>query len=75
MGQSFFNWDVDVEPLYFFSSNRIVDFMNTLGSSYSKPTTGQVDLVSGVIADMPCYPAPGSITWVEDTLVVKLSEK
>lgn len=75
MGQSFFNWDVDVEPLYFFSSNRIVDFMNTLGSSYSKPTTRQVDLVSGVIADMPCYPAPGSITWVEDTLVVKLSEK
>lgn len=75
MGQSFFNWDVDVEPLYFFSSNRIVDFMNTLGSSYSKPTAEQVDFASKVIAEMPCYPAPGSIMWVEDTLVVKLSEK
>jgi len=75
MGQSFFNWDVDTEPRYFYSSNRIVDFLNSLGASYSKPSEEQIELAAESVTDIPCYPSPGSIFWVKDALVVKLSEE
>lgn len=75
MGQSFFNWDVDAEPLYYYSSNRIVDFLNSLGSSYSKPSPSQISQAAEAIEAAPCYPSPGSILWAGDTVVVKLSEE
>lgn len=74
MGQSLFNWDVDVEPFSFYSSLRIIHFLNDLGASYQPPDCEQVDRVAGLMDNIPCYPAPGSILWVEDTVVVKLSE-
>lgn len=75
MGQSFFNWDVDAEPRYYYSSNRIVDFLNSLGSSYSKPDSSQISQAAEAIEAAPCYPSPGSILWAEDAVVVKLSEE
>jgi hypothetical protein len=74
MGQSFFNWDTDVEPFYYYSSFRIVDFLNTLGSSYRAPSAQEVQAAGLNISDVPCYPAKGSIVWVGDTVVVKLSD-
>lgn len=75
MGQSFFDWDVDAEPHYFYSSNRIVDFLNSLGSSYCKPIAEQITRAAEYMEDIPCYPSPGSIIWVDDMVVVKLSEQ
>jgi hypothetical protein len=75
MGQSFFNWDVDVEPLCFYSSLRMVCFLNTLGSSYQEPTAQQVTAAASYMSNVPCYPAEGSIVWVDDSVVVKLSDE
>ncbi len=75
MGQSFFSWDTDMEPRYFYSSNRIVDFMNSLGSSYAKPHPILIEKAAEAVEGIPCYPSPGSIFWTEEALVVKLSEK
>lgn len=75
MGQSVFNWDTDVEPLYFYSSNRIVDFLNALGSSYSKPDASQLADAAEVMEAVPCYPSPGSIFWVGDAVAVRLSDE
>lgn len=75
MGQSFFNWDTDVAPLYFYSSNRIINFLGSLGISYSAPSPAQIENAAQYVKDAPCYPSPGSIFWVDDTIVVKLSEK
>lgn len=75
MGQSFFNWDVDVEPYYYFSSNRLVDFMNSLGASYQKPSPELIEQAVESMDSLPSYPAEGSLFWLGDAVVVKLSDK
>ena len=75
MGQSFFDWDVDAEPHYYYSSNRIVDFLNSLGSSYLKPTAEQIEQAASLMDSVPGYPSPDSIIWSGDTVVIKLSEE
>lgn len=75
MGQSLFNWDTDVEPRYFFSSCRIVDFLDVLGSSYSQPGQDQIAEAAEAMEAAPCYPSPGSILWIGDAVAVKLSDE
>lgn len=74
MGQSFFAWDTDVEPLNFWSSGRIVDFMNCMGSNYQAPTQKEAADATARAANMPSYPEEGSIIMQNDMVIVKLSE-
>lgn len=75
MGQSLFAWDTDAEPVYYWSSGRIVGFLHTVGARYAKPEAAQVQAAVDKGAQMPVYPARGSIAWCGETLVVKLSEE
>lgn len=75
MGQSFFAWDTYVEPLNYWSTGRIIGFMNCLGCHYQKPTAEEVAASVPMAADMPCYPEEGSIAAAGEILVIKLGEE
>lgn len=75
MGHSLFEWDTQAEPLYFHSTRRILGFMHCMGIGYKMPNEEQTRQAAQCAAQMPCYPAEGSIAWCGETLVVKLSEE
>lgn len=74
MGQSFFAWDTDVEPVNCWSSHRIVGFMNCMGSHFQAPTQEEATNATALAATMTCYPREGSIIVKENFVIVKLSE-
>lgn len=51
-------------------------FMDILGTTFGHATQEQKDSLteSGVLDEMPCYPAQGSVQMYEDIVVVKLSD-
>ncbi len=75
MGRSFFAWDSDVEPFWFWSTGRIVGFLRSLGAKYEIPTSQQVQEATVLGKYMNTYPKTGSIKWCGDAVVVKLSEE
>lgn len=74
MGHSLFAWDTQAEPVYFHSTRRILGFLHCMGIGYEMPDEKQVGQAALCAAQMPCYPAEGSIAWCGGSLVVKLSE-
>ena len=74
IGHSIFAWDTDVEPAYYYSSLRILGFMHCMGMRYDRLTADQAVKAAEAASDMSCYPKEGSIAWMEDTVVVKLSD-
>ncbi len=74
MGQSFFAWDTDAEPVNCWSSHRIVGFMNCMGSHYQAPTQEEATNATALAATMSCYPLEGSIVMNDNLVIVKLSE-
>lgn len=74
IGHSIFAWDTDVEPAYYHSSLRILGFMHCMGMRYDRLTADQAVKAAEAASDMSCYPKEGSIAWMGDTVVVKLSD-
>ena len=74
IGHSIFAWDTDVEPAYYYSSLRILGFMHCMGMRYDRLTVDQAVKAAEAASDMSCYPKEGSIAWMGDTVVVKLSD-
>ena len=72
IGSSFFEWDTNVAPVNYYSTKRILNFMHTLGYSYEQPSTSQVEAATAYSADMPVYPADGSIICCQDFIIVRL---
>ncbi len=72
---SVFDWDWILEPMYYASTVRAIDFMNAQGLHY-QPASEQLfyDFVPSVAADMPCFPAEGSVIEQDGVIVIKLSE-
>lgn len=73
IGRSYFNFDREVEPEYYWSTRRILGFLHTLGAEYDLiPEEWLEDAVSSS-SDMPNWPAQGSVEVREGVVIVKLS--
>lgn len=75
MGHSVFDWDTDAEPRYYYSTIRIADLLNGLGSSYQRPDFQALSDACDALPQAPCFPADGSIIRVGDAVAVHLSEE
>lgn len=65
---SFFSWD-NGNPY------RIVYYMNLLGYEHLTPATvAEREQLNDLYAKMPIWPAPGSIVWRGDTVMIRLGE-
>lgn len=74
MLMSAYEFDYVFEPIYFFSTYRILGYFRTLGFSYVEPTSGLMNEAYTDSADMPCWPLEGSVQEFNDYIIVKLSE-
>ena len=72
-GRSFFNYDRDVEPEYYWNTRRVVGFLHTLGADYEQVPEEQVWEAAVYSEDMPVWPAEGSVRAMEGMVIVKLS--
>lgn len=71
--QSAFEFDYLMEPQYFFSTYRILEFFKTLGYSYSMPSQEMTAQAYEYSKDMVCWPLPGAVMEFDDFILVKLS--
>ena len=74
IGLSFFDYDMVPEPHYYFSSSRIVSFMNAIGINLQCVPPEQIGAARQIAQGMPCWPQEGGIADAGDFIVVKLSE-
>lgn len=74
IGLSFFDYDMVPEPHYYFSSSRIVSFMNAIGINLQCAPPEQIGAARQIAQGMPCWPQEGGIADAGDFIVVKLSE-
>ncbi len=68
--------DSEVEPKYFFSTNRILGFCSFLGTDFNRPNVS--DYMGEAYesnSGMPSYPSDGYIKESENCIVVNLGEK
>ena len=74
IGYSLFDWDTEVEPRGYYSTRRIVGFMNTLGATYSYVPIQKVNEITAQCEDMSNWPMEGSVRRLDHVIVVKLSD-
>lgn len=63
-----------IEPHYFGSSTRIVQFMQSIGININVSPREHFTPARQLAQTMPCWPIEGSIQETDDFIVVKLSE-
>ncbi len=73
MGHSFFAYDVEVEPAFFWSTRRILGFMHTLGADYPQVEKERIPEAMEHSAYMPQWPAVGCVEQYEGMIIVKIS--
>lgn len=73
-GKSFFDHDVEVEPVYYWSTRRILGFMHTLGGDFNQIPMGWTQTAVADSMDMPSWPAEGSVAVEDGMVIIKLSE-
>lgn len=74
IGYSLFDWDTEVEPAGYYSTRRIVGFMNALGAKYSYLSIDEVNEIATQCKDMSSWPMEGSVRRLDQVIVVKLSD-
>lgn len=70
IGHSFFEWDATG---YAGSTNRIVNFCETLGYDMKAPSVEQAEAANQIAMEMPVWPASGSVRAAEGIIVIRLS--
>lgn len=73
IGRSFFDYDTLVEPMYYWSSRRIIGFLHTLGFDCRHASLEGTAAAVEYSAEMPSWPEEGSVQVYENMVVVKLS--
>lgn len=73
IGKSFFDYDAEVEPMYFWSTKRILGFLHTLGREYPQIGLEQMETAHIYSEDMPQWPAQGSVQVIDGMVIVKLN--
>lgn len=74
MGYSIFDWDATVEPIPFWSTRRVLGFLNVLGADYNMVSADRLEEALGYSANMPSWPAEDCVRIYNGMVVVKLSE-
>ena len=75
IGHSLFAWDTNVEPLGYYNSKRIIEFMGTMGVDFKWATQDETAAAYQYSRDIEaCWPAEGSVQLADEVIVVKLSE-
>lgn len=75
IGRSFFNYDREVEPVFYWSTRRALGFLHTLGADYPQVPKEWVAEAALYSADMPVFPAEGSVQIKGGMIIVKLSQE
>ena len=70
---SVYSLDIDPEPRYFYSSNRILGYFKTIGYEFTAPERDNMAEAYEVSNDMPSYPKDGCVLETDDIIVVKLN--
>ncbi len=74
IGLSMFSMSTEVEPHYFWSSDRALQMLKVLGFSFESASQEQMLEARKQAMIMPVWPAEGSIADAGDYIIVKLSE-
>lgn len=73
IGRSYFNYDREVEPEYYWSTRRILGFLHILGAEYEQVPEEWIEDAVADSRDMPVWPARDSVQVSEGVVIVKLS--
>ena len=73
IGLSLFNMTSEIEPHYYWSSDRALRVLQTLGFTGQSVNQEQMIEARKFAADMPSWPADGSVREFDDYIVVKLA--
>lgn len=73
-GKSFFDHDVEVEPVYYWSTRRVLGFLHTLGGDFNQIPMEWTQTAVSDSKDMPAWPAEGSVAVKDNMVIIKLSE-
>jgi len=74
IGSSFFDYDTQVEPKYYWSTRRILGFLHTLGADYEPVSMERMDEALEYSTYMPMWPEDNCVQIWDDIVVVKLSD-
>ena len=74
LGESILNWDTEVEPKGYYSTLRIVNFMEYRGTTFRRGNEDETLYSYKVSREMNDWPAEDSIRLVMDLIIVRLSE-
>lgn len=74
LGESVLNWDTKVEPQGYYSTLRIVNFMETRGTEFRRGNEDETLYAYKVTREMNDWPAEDSIRLVMDLIIVRLGE-
>lgn len=74
IGYSFFEWDTYVEPVGYYSTQRILGFMHTLGADYTQADREQTAEAAEYGQGMANWPGEGSVVLHNGVIIVKLSD-
>lgn len=72
-GRSFFDYDTEVEPAFFWSTRRIIGFLHSLGKEYAMISQDRLEEAMEYSTYMPEWPAKNSVQVHEGMLIIKLS--
>lgn len=73
IGRSFFDYDLEVEPVSFWSTRRMIGFLHTLGAEFYQPPREWLDAALEYSTYMPNWPSEGSVQIKDGMIIVKLS--
>lgn len=71
--RSAFELDYMAEPMFYYSTHRILGYFQTMGYYFARPTTEMIPQACEDSIDMVCWPIEGSVKEFEDYVIVKLS--
>jgi len=73
IGCSFFDYDMDVEPIAFWSTRRMLGFLHSLGADFNQAPVEKLEQALEYSTYMPDFPLEYSVQAVDDIIIVKLS--
>lgn len=74
IGNSFFDYDTEVEPLNYWSTRRILGFFHTLGADFEQLHVDRMEEALEYSTYMAMWPEQNCVEICEDFVVIKLSD-
>lgn len=74
IGKSFFAYDAEVEPEYYWSTRRMLGFLHTLGADFEQANMQQFGTALEESRSMTVWPADGCIRYSSGMIIIKLGE-